>query len=47
MTNNYQEPEVFEVGRAQEIVLGAPKGTGFPDSVQDRSPGADIDESDD
>jgi hypothetical protein len=47
MTNNYQEPEVFEIGRAQDIVLG-PKSSGFVDNVQlqTRSISGDIDEDD-
>jgi hypothetical protein len=47
MTNNYQKPEVFEIGRAQDIVLGA-KGDGAVDNVvlQTETIGGDIDESD-
>jgi hypothetical protein len=46
MTNNYQEPEVFEIGRAQDIVLGSSKDVGPGDSISGLTPGADIDESD-
>jgi hypothetical protein len=47
MTNNYQEPEAFEIGRAQDIVLGA-KVFSLPDNIQGAQPsdGGDIDESD-
>jgi hypothetical protein len=47
MSNNYEQPEVFEVGRAQDIVLGF-KGTGILDSDVEPQPsvGSDIDESD-
>ena len=34
MTNNYEVPEVIEVGRAQDVILGASKLVQiFPDSV--------------
>jgi hypothetical protein len=47
MTNNYQEPEVFEIGHARDIVLGG-KGTQILDSQSDPQPSnvGDIDESD-
>jgi hypothetical protein len=46
MNNNYQEPEVFEIGRAQDIVLG--EKSGVPQDSQFNLPtaSADIDESD-
>jgi hypothetical protein len=48
MTNNYQEPEVFEIGRAQDIVLGSSKTGLPPDAEGSNRPSipADIDESD-
>jgi hypothetical protein len=48
MTNNYQEPNVFEVGRAQDVVLGQEKSEPTPDNIS--SPvftlAGSIDESD-
>jgi hypothetical protein len=49
MMNNYQEPEVFEIGRAQDIVLGSvTKSIPVPDNEAGSalSRPADIDESD-
>jgi hypothetical protein len=42
--NNYQKPEVCDIGRAQDVVLG--KGEGELDSIVNQTPSADIDESD-
>jgi hypothetical protein len=33
MTNNYEVPEVVELGRAQDVILGSTKGAFmYPDS---------------
>ncbi len=41
MNNNYEAPEVIEIGKAQDIILGAPKG----DFLIPDSPGQDPRES--
>jgi hypothetical protein len=46
MMNNYQEPEVFEIGRAQDIVLGSSKDGVTLDSIGARTVQGDIEESD-
>jgi hypothetical protein len=48
MTNNYQTPEVFEVGRAQDVVLGSVKDVPILDNStqESRSFAGDIDEND-
>ena len=35
MKNLYEMPEVFELGRAEELILGNPKVIGMPDSSSD------------
>jgi hypothetical protein len=41
MNNNYEAPEYIEIGKAQDIILGAPKG----DFLIPDSPGQDPRES--
>jgi hypothetical protein len=48
MTNTYQKPEVFEVGRAQDVVMGSVKLEVIEDNAtgENRSFAGDIDEND-
>jgi hypothetical protein len=48
MFDNYQQPEVFEIGRASEVILGSAKIAPPPDQVASSnfSFGGDIDDSD-
>jgi hypothetical protein len=48
MTNNYQEPNVFEVGRAQDIILGQEKSVPPADNISSPvlTQAGSIDESD-
>jgi len=48
MFNSYQPPEVFEIGRACEAVLGSAKVAPPPDQIasSNLSFGADLDETD-
>jgi hypothetical protein len=48
MFDNYQTPEVFEIGRASEVISGSAKVAPPPDQVASSalSFGGDIDDSD-
>jgi hypothetical protein len=48
MFDNYQPPEVFEIGRASQVISGSVKVAPPPDQIasSNLSFGGDIDESD-
>jgi hypothetical protein len=48
MLDNYQSPEVFEIGRASEMIAGSAKVAPPPDQIatSNLSFGGDIDEGD-